>query len=202
MIRTHAIFGLWLVFALAGCVGSIAPIADSSETDDALLGTWRGCQGTKIEVFRSRTNPPWAGYQMRLTSRYPSLSGTYRLLIQRIGDDEYVDASYIPREATVKEFTAFHGIALIRHDGNDVLLGPMGADWWIADHLKDSGLQVVNIGTGFYLILGTSSDLKTFLAAHAHDPGAFAIADERSPNYGRLKRHWTAAEAEACGEDL
>jgi hypothetical protein len=32
--------------------------------------------------------------------------------------------------------------------------------------------------------------------------GALGIADESSPNYGRMKRHSTAAEAKGCSEDL
>jgi hypothetical protein len=202
MIRTHVLFALCIALALTGCVGSIAPIATSSETDDTLLGTWRRCQGTKIVVARADADVDSGGYMMKVIDKETHKAVTYRLLIQRIGDAEFADAFYAPRHVGVDDFSAVHGIALIRHDGNDVLFEPMNDDWWKAEHLQGSGLEVKEIGRYTSLVVGTSSDLRAFLAAHAHDPDAFLKADEDHPNYGRLKRRWTAAEAEGCSEDL
>jgi hypothetical protein len=195
MMRNNAVFGLWLMFALTGCVGSIAPIADSSATDDALLGSWRACAGTQLEVTRSDANWASEGYTMRVTRGQTRLSGTYRLFIQRIGDEEFADVFYAPREAGIAEFPAVHVIALIRHDDKEILVGLMNPELLSDEHLKGSGLQVVDIGNYRALILGTSSDLRTFLAAHAREPAAFPTTDEDL----RLRRQWAASEG--CRKD-
>jgi hypothetical protein len=204
MIRNNAlfaVFGLCFVFPLTGCVGSIAPIADSSATDDALLGTWRRCQGTKIEVTRAGVDSKSGGYAMKVTDRETHKAITYRLLIERIGDEEFADAFYAPRDIEVDQFLAVHAIALIRHDKNDVLFAPLNADWWNAEQVEGSDLQVKEIGEYTVLILGKSSDLRSFLAAHAHDPEVFLGAD-KDRNYGRVKRQWAPAEAQGCSEDF
>jgi hypothetical protein len=180
--------------SVTGCLGSIAPITNSSETDDALLGTWRQCQGTKIEIARADAES--GGYSMKVTDRETHKAVTYRLLIERIGDQEFADASYAPRRIKVE-----HVIALIRHDGNDLLFRPMNDGWWDDEHLEGSGLHVVEAGDELYLILGKSSDLRAVLAAHPHDPQMFA-GDAKDRDYGRLKRQWTAAESAGCHEDL
>ena len=202
MIRKSGLLSLWFAFSLTGCVGSIAPIADSSATDDALLGKWRGCEGTEIEVARIDASRPSEGYWMTVKKRETSEATAYRLFIQHIGDEEFVDAFYAPRNVKADNVDAVHGLALIRHDKNDVLLGPPNDEWWNVEHLKDTGLQVADIGHNETLILGTSLDLRTFLLAHAHDPGPFLTADQDRPNYGRLKRRWTRSEAKGCSEDL
>lgn len=202
MTWKNRFFFVPLLAALTGCVGSIAPVTKSSETDDALLGTWRGCQGTKIVVARADADVDSGGYTMKVTDTETHKAVTYRLLIQRIGDAEFADAFYAPRHVGVDDFSAVHGIALIRHDGNDVLFEPMNDDWWNAEHLQGSGLEVKEIERYTHLVLGTSSDLRAFLAAHAHDPDAFLTGDEDRPYYGRLKRRWTTVEAEGCSEDL
>lgn len=66
-----------------------------------------------------------------------------------------------------------HDIARIRHDKEDILFEPLNYDWWNDKHLKGSGLKVVEIDESTNLIAGTSSELKTYLAAHAHDPRLF-----------------------------
>jgi hypothetical protein len=112
---------------------------------------------------------------------------TYRLLIQHIGNEEFADVSYAPRHVKVDDFRTVHVIALIRHDGNDLLFRPMNDDWWDDEHLEGSGLQVVEAGDELYLILGKSSDLRAVLAAHPHDPQMFA-GDDNGRDYGGLKR--------------
>jgi len=201
MIRNQALFGLCFVLALAGCLGSIAPIADSSATDDALLGAWRRCRGTKIDIARAGAGLKSGGYAMKVTDWETHKAVTYRLLIQRIGDQEFADAFYAPRDVEVDEFPTVHVIALIRHDGNDLLFRPLNVDWWNDEHLEGSGLQVKEIEEYTALILGKSSDLRAFLAAHAHDPDV-VLGSDKDRNYGRLKRQWAAAEAEGCSEDL
>lgn len=202
MTRESMPFGLSIAFVLTGCVGSIVPIADSSAADNALLGKWSGCQGTKIEVTIADASRPSKGYAMRVIDRKTHRATTYRLFIQRIGDEEFGDVFYAPRDVKVNDFRAVHGLALIRHDKNDILFGPLNDDWWKAEHLKETGLQVVDMGDYTKLILGTPSALRTFLAAHAHDPEPFLTADQDHSNYGRLKRKWTRLEAEGCSEDL
>jgi hypothetical protein len=200
MIRIKALFGLCFLLALTGCLGSLVPIGDSSETDDALLGTWRRCRGTKIEVTRP-DNWTSGGYAMKVTDRETHKAVTYRLFIQNIGGEEFADAFYAPRHVQVNDFPTVHVIAMIRHNGNDLLFRPMNEDWWKDENLEGSGLQVKEIGDYTAVILGKSSDLRTFLAAHVHDPEVF-LGTDQDPNYGRLKRQWTAAEAEGCSEDL
>jgi hypothetical protein len=202
MTWKNCFFFVPLLAALTGCVGSIAPVAKSSETDDALLGTWRGCQGTKLEVTRADADVDSGGYAMKFTDRQTHKAVTYRLVIQRIGNEEFVDAFYAPRHAEVDQFSAVHWIALIRHDGNDVLVQPLNEEWWKPERLEGSGLLVKEIGDFTVLIVGTSSDLRAFLAAHAHHPDAFLTGDEDRPYYGRLKRRWTTVEAAGCNEDL
>jgi len=95
MIRNQVLFGLCFALALTGCLSSIAPITDSSETDDALLGAWRQCQGTKIEITRAGADLKSGGYAMKVTDRETHKAMTYRLLIQRIGDQEFEQATII-----------------------------------------------------------------------------------------------------------
>jgi len=199
MIRYHVLFGICLLLALTGCLGSIAPITNSSETDDVLLGTWRACQGTKIVVARGGADS--GGYTMKITDGETHKTVTYRLLILRIGNEEFADAFYAPRDVKADEFLAVHVIALIHHDGNDLLVRPMNYEWWNDEHLEGSGLHVVNGRDSLGLILGEPSDLRAVFAAHAHDPQVF-LGPDKGRNYGRLKRQWSAEEARGCSEDL
>ena len=201
MIRNNVLFGFCFVLALTGCLGSIAPITNSSEADDVLIGTWRQCQGTKIEITRAGANSESGGYMMKFTDRETHKAVTYRLLVQRIGNEEFVDLSYVPRHVKVDDFPTVHVIAQLRHDGSDLLFRPMNGDWWKDENLEGSHLRVVEAGDELRLILGNSSDLRAVLAAHARDPHLF-WGEDKDPNYGRLKRQWTAAEAEGCNEDL
>jgi hypothetical protein len=103
------------------------------------------------------------------TDRETHKAVTYRLLIERIGDQEFADASYAPRRIKADEFPTVDVIALIRHDGNDLLFRPLNDEWRDDQHLESSGLHVVEAGDELYLILGKSSDLRAVLAAHPHD---------------------------------